>query len=180
MHRVRAAMIALLTCGAVMLIGAGTAAAQNVPMTSRTVPITGTNKGKDFKGTFKINRFEKRGNALYAVGTLRGTLKHRHVTRRGVAIPASVTQSSGAQIARTCDILHLTLGPLDLHLLGLNVHLNQVVLDITATTGQGNLLGNLLCAITGALDPGTLDQLTGQLQQLAAVLNAILAILEGL
>jgi hypothetical protein len=32
----------------------------------------------------------------------------------------------------TCPILHLTLGPLDLNLLGLKVHLDRVVLDITA------------------------------------------------
>src|SRR5215208_3424402 len=35
----------------------------------------------------------------------------------------------------TCQILHLELGPLDLNLLGLMVHLDQVVLDITAQQG---------------------------------------------
>jgi hypothetical protein len=39
------------------------------------------------------------------------------------------------QATGTCDILHLTLGPLDLNLLGLVVHLDQVVLDITAEQG---------------------------------------------
>jgi hypothetical protein len=71
----------------------------------------------------------------------------------------------------TCDILHLVLGPLDLNLLGLVVHLDQVVLDITAETGAGNLLGNLLCAITGLLDGG------GALANLVALLNTLLALL---
>jgi hypothetical protein len=52
----------------------------------------------------------------------------------------------------TCEILHLELGPLDLNLLGLVVHLDQVVLDITAEAGPGNLLGNLLCAVAHLLD----------------------------
>ena len=44
------------------------------------------------------------------------------------------------------------LGPLDLNLLGLEVHLDPVVLDIVAQPGPGNLLGNLLCAVAGLLD----------------------------
>ena len=66
------------------------------------------------------------------------------------------------------------LGPLNLNLLGLRVHLNRVVLDIVAATGAGNLLGNLLCAVTGLLDnTGLLGQL-----RLANVLNRILSVLR--
>jgi hypothetical protein len=57
------------------------------------------------------------------------------------------------------------------------VDLNEVHLDITAQPGPGNLLGNLLCSITGILDPGGL---TGALEDLATALNAVLAILRGL
>ncbi len=38
------------------------------------------------------------------------------------------------------------------NLLGLQVSLSQIVLDITAVPGPGNLLGNLLCAVAGLLD----------------------------
>src|SRR5919205_1240892 len=65
----------------------------------------------------------------------------------GTAIP--VTGGSGS-----CQILHLELGPLDLDLLGLKVHLDKVVLDITAQPGPGNLLGNLLCSLANALKGG--------------------------
>ena len=58
------------------------------------------------------------------------------------------------------------LGPLDLDLLGLQVHLDKIVLDIVAATGAGNLLGNLLCAITGLLDGGPLAGLLAQLNEL--------------
>jgi hypothetical protein len=51
------------------------------------------------------------------------------------------------------------------------VHLNQVVLDITAQSGPGNLLGNLLCSVAHLLDN------TGNATGLAALLNQILAAL---
>lgn len=46
----------------------------------------------------------------------------------------------------TCDVLELTLGPLDLDLLGLVVELNKVHLTITATPG-GGVLGDLFCGL---------------------------------
>jgi hypothetical protein len=75
----------------------------------------------------------------------------------------------------TCAILHLELGPLNLTLLGLNVVLDNcangpVTVDITGQTGQGNLLGNLLCELLdggllnlGATLQGILNQLLGTL-----------------
>ncbi len=75
----------------------------------------------------------------------------------------------------SCSILNLVLGPLDLNLLGLTVHLNQVVLNITAIPGAGNLLGNLLCAVANLLNGG--GTLSTLLNQLTALLNQILAAL---
>ena len=77
-----------------------------------------------------------------------------------------------------CPILHLELGPLDLNLLGLRVQLNQVVLDITALPGPGNLLGNLLCAIAGLLDGVDLSGVLGNLLQ--NLLDALIRLLQGL
>ena len=55
-------------------------------------------------------------------------------------------------LAQGCQILDLTLGPLNLNVLGLVVTLNQVHLNITAVPGPGNLLGNLLCGVAHLLD----------------------------
>ena len=74
-----------------------------------------------------------------------------------------------------CEILTLALGPLDLNLLGLRVALDEVNLLIEAIPGAGNLLGNLLCAVAGLLDPG--GTLTGLLGQIADLLNQIIGIL---
>lgn len=68
----------------------------------------------------------------------------------------------------------IVLGPLDLNLLGLTIHLNQVVLNSTAVPGAGILLGNLLRAVANSLNGGSL---TGILGQLVSELNAILAAL---
>ena len=75
-------------------------------------------------------------------------------------------------------MLNLVLGPLDLNVLGLQVHLNQVVLNIIAQTGASQLLGNLLCAVAGLLDPG--GPLSGLLGQLSTLLNQILGALGTL
>ncbi len=76
----------------------------------------------------------------------------------------------------TCAILHLELGPLNLTLLGLNVVLDNcangaITLDITAVTGRGNLLGNLLCELLG----GGLINIGSTLQ---GILNQIIALLS--
>jgi hypothetical protein len=100
------------------------------------------------------------------------SLPVRSIAGQDVGRGAAASAVSGRA---ACDILHLVLGPLDLDLLGLQVHLNRVILDIVAVTGAGNLLGNLLCAITGLLDgtPGA-----GLLAQLAGLLNQVLAALR--
>jgi hypothetical protein len=184
------AQAAMVTGGAVTTTAA-TAQAQAGP--NRTVlanefgkaksHIEGTfGKNGTVHGTFTPRRFKVTDSrVLKAVGKLRATLVrgNGHVvgtTVERVKLPVMLPgTSSGARLATsqaTCDVLHLVLGPLDLDLLGLQVHLNRVVLDIIAVTGAGNLLGNLLCAILGLLDQG------GALTQVSQILNSILAILR--
>jgi hypothetical protein len=103
----------------------------------------------------------------------RGSVPHTKMMNLPVQQATTGAMANGVTAA-TCDILNLVLGPLDLNILGLEIHLNQVVLDIVAVTGAGNLLGNLLCAVAGLLDGG------GPLGQIAGLLNQILAILNGL
>ena len=68
---------------------------------------------------------------------------------------------AGAAAAAACPILHLVIGPITLDLLGLSVTTNQIVLDITAIPGAGNLLGNLLCDIAGLLNGSPTATLVG-------------------
>jgi len=151
--------------------------------------VTGTaSHGRRVLGSFTPHRFVSKDGRLWAVGKLnvvtRGPGKDLHRVKYGVALPVkrgsvanvgtfgagSRTPASAAVLS--CDILNLVLGPLDLNLLGLKVHLDKVVLDITAVPGAGNLLGNLLCAVAGLLDG------TGVLTQVAALLQQILGVLQ--
>jgi hypothetical protein len=145
-------------------------AAANDTTPATQLPVVGTTAAGDvFAGVFSLQRFATdAGGKLVAVGTLTGTITNAagQIIASGlttVALPAVATGS--------CAILHLDLGPLELNLLGLQVNLSRVVLDITAVPGAGNLLGNLLCSVANLLsNPSGLTQL----------LNQILAILQGL
>lgn len=148
--------------------------------------VTGkTAGGGKLSGTFTPLKFKQADGALVAKGVLHGVIKAADGTKSTFTTIRSleVTQINGATLedlaissgaASACDILNLVLGPLDLNVLGLEVHLKKVVLDIVAVTGAGNLLGNLLCAVAGLLDGGLLAGLLGQLTTL---LNQILAAL---
>jgi hypothetical protein len=139
------------------------------------IPVSGTAKnGKQFTGHFNVTRFVARGGKSYALGTLTGKLGNRAVKKSNVAIPASAASTPGlVSPAATCSVLHLDLGPLNLNLLGLTVHLNQVVLDINAVSAPGNLLGNLLCSVANLLNGSPLgaQQVTGLLNIVQQLLN---------
>ena len=155
------------------------------------VPIHGhAASGERVFGTMKVTKFRANSadDGLEAVGTIRGRIVNangnvvdtfsgkRIVTAVETADVDGTTGTFDASAAAaTCDILTLTLGPLDLDLLGLQIHLNRVVLTIKAQSGPGNLLGNLLCAIAGLLDPVPTGAI---LNSIASILNAILGILR--
>jgi len=79
--------------------------------------------------------------------------------------------NGGGNGAHATNILHLSVGPVDLNLLGLTVGLDNcnngpVTVDITAQPGSGNLLGNLLSGLAHALDRGAtaaIDRLIGRI-----------------
>lgn len=58
-----------------------------------------------------------------------------------------------SQVGEICQILDLTLGPLDLNVLGLMIHLDPIHLRITAERG-GGILGDLLCGLAGGSPTG--------------------------
>jgi hypothetical protein len=165
------ASIAVLT-GALV---APAAEAQQPAPTPLTTTLTGT--AADATGVvvgtvssvLRITGFSNQNGQLVANGTLTSTITNA-ITGATQTVTQAISVPVGAA-AGSCQILHLDLGPLDLNLLGLQVHLNEVVLDITAQSGPGNLLGNLLCAVAHLLDGG------GSAGGLAGLLNTILGAL---
>ena len=196
--RVLAATLALAVVALVGGGGAQAASAQTITNefgTLKTSKVTGhTSKGATFAGKYHVTKFVTRNGHLKAVGHLSGTLTKKSGATKAVServrMPVNMsatraanttsslptTSSTASTSAVSCDVLHLVLGPLDLDLLGLVVHLDKVVLDITAVPGAGALLGNLLCAVVGLLDGTGIGGLSGILTNL---LNAILGILQA-
>lgn len=186
--------LSLVLVFSLVLATALSAAPASAPKGAVSVPVGGTFTDAlggtgVFSGTFAIARFEARGNQLLANGYLSGTLtdsagKPLGTVMKSVSWPVDLSSSGAAALAgerrvstqATCDVLNLVLGPLHLDLLGLTVDLNQVVLDIAAQTGSGNLLGNLLCAVVSLLDgAGALVDIANLLNQILDVLSDILS-----
>jgi hypothetical protein len=146
--------------------------------TSRVIGTFG--RAGTVRGQFVPLRSIVRSGNTYVAGNLTATLRRGdgtlvgRVTRHDVQLPVMGSGAHMATAAAVCNILHLVLGPLNLNLLGLVVHLNRVVLDITAVSGPGNLLGNLLCAVAHLLD-GTSPTLTNLLM-LANLLNRVIGL----
>lgn len=137
------------------------------------------------QGVLRITKLEQGPDGvLLASGVISGTANGLEFTQTFTRVLATLSDAGGGAVAAaagpsiqqqvgSCAILGLDLGPLHLDILGLVVDLNQVVLDITAQAGAGNLLGNLLCAVVHLLDgPGIFAAIGNLLDQINAILGA--------
>lgn len=165
--RLISSTMTVLLAGAVGLIPAAEMASA-APAASRpsaaalpaasSIPVTGTLNGAPFSGTLSNLSTSVVNGALQLTGTLTSS------ALPGGALNFTVPITPTA----ACNVLSLNLGPLHLDLLGLVIDLNQVVLNITAQPGPGQLLGNLLCAVAHLLDNN------GPLTGISALLNRLL------
>jgi len=159
----------------------------------QNIKVTGVlEDGSTFAGEVDIYSFrydEQLG--LLASGEIKGTSKTARGKKTDIRqtftdATANLTSdggtaSSGISAAAECQILFLDLGPIFLDVLGLQVDLSEIVLDVTAVSGAGNLLGNLLCAVAGLLDgTGFLSDLLGGLTEINTLLAQINAILSDI
>jgi hypothetical protein len=148
--------------------------AQNSPTTSSSVLVSGiTATGVVFNGVLKVASVSANSvtGALTASGTLTGTL----TSATGLLLSTvnqAVSQIPVTGISGSCTSLTLTLGTRTLSLVGLGVHLNPAVLNITVQSGSGTMLGNQLCSVTTLLNGGSTS--TSQ-TQLVGLVNQILA-----
>jgi hypothetical protein len=89
---------------------------------------------------------------------------------QNLALPTLVTPTAPA----TVPVLNLTIAstdgtspPVDVNLLGLEITTSDIHATLTATTGDGQVLGNLVYNVSHLLDPGGSLNLLGILGQLA-------------
>jgi hypothetical protein len=148
------------------------------------IPIQGTIlTGGTFAGSLDIVSFEPNATntGIVANGLVTGVLRtptgnvpvNNELVRN---LPVTLAGAGNAPSApnAVCEILDLSIGPIDLDLLGLVVHVDEINITIDAESGPGNLLGNLLCAIVGLLDGNPLGDVLGQIVDL---LNRIIDLL---
>ena len=123
-------------------------------------PVTGTFRhGRargHFDGRFMPKKFTVRHGVLEATGLLRGKLVRANGMKLGTVhrtVTMLVRTPKGGAVRRR-SVQHPEPASRDAEpeVVGLVVHLNPVHLIITAVPGAGNLLGNLLCQITGLLN----------------------------
>jgi len=125
-----------------------------------TLPVTGTlPDGSTFTGELS----QLVATVVNGVPMLSGMIAGTGLPAAGTPFTTAITGAAAA-----CPVLNLMLQPLNLDLLGLVVNLDAVHLAIDAIPGPGKLLGNLVCALAGALDAN------GLLQQIVPILTAVL------
>ena len=165
------ALAGLLTIGLVLPATVAAAKpARNALLTD--IPVTGAlEDGSAFAGTLDITQITRDGSTLLFDGTL--TNNATGAVQAFSDIPGTL------QTEAACDILTLDLGPIFLDLLGLQVDLSPILLEIRAVPGPGNLLGNLLCALAGLLDGPTGGGLGGLIDRLLDRINDLLGGILG-
>jgi hypothetical protein len=199
----RAAVLA-----AVMSVAAGIpASAQKKPHPRQpaaavTLPATGTfTGGGAFAGSATINRFERRGNDIVAVGFVTGVLSRAglalgstvagevtwpvavraggHVLASGAVrkpgspMPAAWSPDARSEagllrVQETCQVIDVALAPVNVDVLGVQIALSPITLNLTGGTGP---LGELVCAASDLL---------GTVADLVNLLNGVLGLLTGL
>jgi len=183
--RIRPFAVSLVALGALLGTTAQVVAAD---VTGTVVDKHGKAKGT-LKGTFELQSFTTNdAGKIVGVGLLTGSLTNpggheKSTVSQVVQIPVSalgVEHIAGnlSLAPDACDILFLQLGPIDLNLLGLIVHVDQITVDIDADPSDG-IVGQLLCALAG---PDGLLDLNGLLDTILAsiTLADLLNFLNGL
>jgi hypothetical protein len=122
----------------------------NVHLDRVDLRVTGERRGGILGRLFcALANSRVRGAQARAVASLNERLREGGKLRpMRLTVPLRAVAAQG----NTCPVLDLTLGPLNLNLLGLVVELNRVRLTITAIRG-GGLLGDLFCGLAGGTLP---------------------------
>jgi hypothetical protein len=167
-----------------------TSAAQAQAKPLKNLPVAGSTGSSAFSGSLSITQLALDKGVLVASGKVTGFLARQRISHTFSKVPVALfAEGDGGESELgkysplalapdepfVCDILFLDLAPLSLDLLGLKLDLAEVVLDLDAIAGPGNLVGNLLCAVTGLLDAVQLGVFfQGILEALLDAINGLL------
>ena len=139
LKRFRLAMLPLVAVAAITVAGLATASVASAAPAPRAAQ-----PGRLVVGV-QVMRFTSVGRSVHAAGLVTAKLTGNNGQVKTVKEAVALTASTSGG----CKILHLYLQQLSLTLLGLNVDLSKVNLNVTGHKGQG-VLGNLFCALANA------------------------------
>jgi len=131
-----------------------------------------------------LNHITSTAASGVATGTLTANLLGHPVSIPNLQIPISLSPGTTGTAAATTQILHLSLGPVNLNLLGLNVDLDNcaggpITVDVSATSGSGKLLGNLLTDLSNLLNNPTGSLSSSSVGTVTGILNGVLGALTS-
>jgi hypothetical protein len=159
----RLALLLALTASIATVLVVSPAGSAARPATSPSATVTTTIAGVTYQLT---NLAASTVNGALQVT---GTATNLATGQSGAfTLLGTITQ---ATTTAACSILHLDIQPISLDLLGLQVNTSEIVLDITAQPGPGNLLGNLLCGVANLLNGGNLTGISNLLNNIFAALG---------
>jgi hypothetical protein len=124
-----------------VIAAVGIAAAGSGP--SATVPVTGTAAGGlTFAGTMTVTGAAVQDGQNVALGTISGTLQDAAGNTVGsvTAVPVAATVAGDP-----CTLLSFSIGPIDINVIGIAVHIDPIGASVTLS----GLLGNILCPLLG-------------------------------
>jgi hypothetical protein len=159
-----AGLLAMLAATIMLPGGAGAQAAEDIVIPVRGQVLKNGEPWGKFKGNV-INptvTYNAVAQTLRIDGRLVGTATRadgavtREISKRfnkAAELSSAANAGDVTTQQRRCQILFLDIRPIFVDLLGLQISLSRITLDITAVEGAGNLLGNLLCGLVSILDP---------------------------
>jgi hypothetical protein len=108
-------------------------------------------QGLSFSTTFQVNEFIVQDDQLTALGELAVVDFAGNTDTVPVALPVKDMQAN-----QECQMLTLSLGPLDTKVLGIAIQANGIDVEVVANPDKG-FLGNMLCTIAETYQNGDLE-----------------------
>ena len=149
--------------------------------------LTGTFAGRILITHLALRNASKKTLTVRGVilsGDVAGVPGAGHIANQAFTAPARLLTGAHGQAATpaACPILRLDIGRIHLDLLGLVIDLAPIHLNITAQSGPGKLLGNLLCALANLLNanPLNLTRIQQVLGRIDRILQTALVVISGL
>lgn len=128
----------------------------------KDVEVSGELKDGTFKGKVRVTKLVHIDGKIRAYGVIEGVVCKVNGVKKEVkqTFKDVLTKCTRRGRDGKCEIIELKIGGIYLDALGLKVKLSEIILDITATSGDNKILGNLLCELASISIDGVITDIT--------------------